>query len=80
MFGAPFSSTNWRRQLDLSADPRLAEMTLPGTHDTATWAASTASKFQTLDLAGHFGPAPLAYRKCRPAHVLPERMPASGTQ
>lgn len=51
-FGPAFSSTNWMGQLDLSADPSLAEITLPGTHDTATWAASKASKCQTLDLAG----------------------------
>jgi hypothetical protein len=49
-FGPAFSTKNWMSFLDLSGDPTFAEITIPGTHDTATWDASRASRCQALPL------------------------------
>jgi hypothetical protein len=48
--GPAFSTKNWMSCLDLSDDPNFAQITIPGTHDTATWNASAASQCQALDL------------------------------
>lgn len=48
--GTAFSSKHWMGQLDLDEDATLAALTLPGSHDTATWKGSRASKCQTFDI------------------------------
>lgn len=48
--GPAFSSTSWMSLLDISADATLADITIPGTHDTGTWNATRDSKCQTLNI------------------------------
>jgi hypothetical protein len=48
-FGPAFSSRSWMSLLDLGADATLADVTLPGTHDTGTWNADSNSQCQSLN-------------------------------
>ena len=50
-FGPAFSSTSWMGLLDITPETTLADITIPGTHDTATWNGTRASKCQTLKTA-----------------------------
>jgi len=49
-FGPAFSSQDWMGLLDLSTDPKLGDLTIPGTHNTGTWDATRDSKCQSLNI------------------------------
>lgn len=48
-FGLPFSSKSWMAQLSVSATASLADITIPGTHDTGTWNGNSNDQCQTMD-------------------------------
>ncbi len=48
--GPAFSSKYWMSMLDITPVTTLADITIPGTHDSATWKGSRASQCQKLTM------------------------------